>query len=150
MDDQIQAPDPPLCQVCRGITAEALVSEEGYKHVQTREDLKLAGCALCWLLRQSLLSGPMGGVGYYRTNRKGRDGLRLKLVIPPGHLTVAFRDEDDELEAKVRDIMVYTQIGKTPESLSVLLVKLNERTLEVDADSIWQHERRSGEAPWYP
>ena len=65
-------PSKTLCELCRGITAKALISEHGYTHVNRIEDLSKTWlkCSLC-----HILSNYFVGMG----KRQERSKLRLRV-----------------------------------------------------------------------
>lgn len=79
---------PSLCHICRAITAEALVSDEGYNHVEAIEDLWKPGrdkCDLCSWFAANLFESktPIKGKNFRLKaipnfqEHEGNDGLSL-------------------------------------------------------------------------
>lgn len=129
---------PSLCHICQGINAEALVSDEGYNHVEAIEDLWKTGldkCDLCsWFAENCFESEtPIKGKNFRLKaipnfqDHKGTDGLCLlarseSIQRNPGQ-TPPFRMKDERIPNGWDEIMyldIFTLPGEVTHPLFTL------------------------------
>ncbi|KAL6364440.1 hypothetical protein LRP88_01841 [Fusarium phalaenopsidis] len=113
-----------ICHVCSGITAQALTSTGGYRHISSRVDLAKMQpyCDLCNILSHQICPSPTSVFNKYRVGnfRNLRLGTRRSGVRQGNVVTVAI-DTDDEgtLSAEIDILEVWTPRGDPAAALGL-------------------------------